>query len=143
MATTRLTIAVAALAALVGGAIAADTDLATREARVYAAAILHAARGYKCTTKMPCCFSVNRQQPSEALLKELRGQPHLRPIQPHAACAELTLDAVRVTSDKPEREAVAIGAGSETAPFLFCTFFLRLTSSGWKVMPSETMCPVT
>ena len=58
-------------------------------------------------------------------------------------CAELTLDAVRVTSDKPEREAVAIGAGSETAPFLFCTFFLRLTSSGWKVMPSETMCPVT
>jgi len=119
---------------------AGAVDEATPE--LYAAAIRHAARAARCTAKSPCCFSVDGRAPSRRLVTLLSSRS-LKSIRESGACVELTLDARRLSGGKGTYELVNVASGPEGAyPLAACTYSLRRTPKGWKVEPSETVCPI-
>jgi hypothetical protein len=106
-------------------------------APLYGAAIRRAAVEFRCTTERPCCFSVAGENPSRELKEELRDDAGLKPKSLPHACRGTRLDVVHVGSRKPGFQAVNVSFGEH---FMYCTYFLRLTDTGWAVVLSETEC---
>jgi hypothetical protein len=135
--------AIVAMAAL-GVPLDAHRMLADDEsdARVYASVIRHVAREERCKASEPCCFSIAHQAPSIALVSRL-GTPALKPMSVGERCS-IVLDAQRVPSPGSKHESVIVEVliGGNEPPFSACTYSLRRTSAGWKVVPSATACSV-
>ncbi len=142
----RLTMA--GLAVIAVAFVVGNTSLCraedSRELQVYAAAIRYLARVAECTAKDPCCFSIAGKVPDRELIRKL-ASPALRPTTPQG-CAEPTINAVRVPGvAEAGYEAVQIdsGPGGGLVRIPSCTYYLRRTAQGWRVVPAKTLCPVT
>ncbi len=140
---TRTGLAIVAVAFVAGdtGPCRAEDS---RELQVYAAAIRYAAHGAQCTAKNPCCFSIAGKAPDRELIRQL-ASPGLRPSTLQG-CAEPTINAVRLPRlPESSYEAVQIdsGPGGGLVRIPNCTYYLRTTAQGWRVLPTKTVCPVT
>jgi hypothetical protein len=107
------------------------------------ATLRHAAREARCTPKAPCCFSVNGGPPSRGLASRL-ASASLKAVRQSRTCDELTLKARRLGRGERNYEMVdvAFGPHDSSINLTSCTYSLRLSGGQWKIVPSETICPI-
>ena len=135
--TSMVVVGTASLPRVTGGG-----ELEAREAPLYAATLVYVADRLGCTTRRPCCYSVQDQVPSAELVGLLESKRRLKPITAHDACVEWTIDVGRIPPYGPNEQHVASSVGGEGAPFLFCNHVLALVSGRWVVDPKRDLCPV-